>query len=46
MKNTITFAFILFFGFSYSQNSIKKEFLYDGNWKLIEVIKTIKFEKR
>mgnify|MGYP003451631470 FL=1 len=37
MKNIITFAFIIFFGFSYSQNSIKKEILYDENWKLMNM---------
>ena len=37
MKNIITFAFIIFFRFSFSQNSIKKEILYDENWKLMNM---------
>ena len=35
MKNIITFAFIIFFTFSYSQKLIKKEILYDENWNSI-----------
>lgn len=38
MKNILYIIFILIFSdFSYSQNSDKKEFLYDENWKLIEM---------
>ncbi|WP_452223175.1 hypothetical protein [Lacinutrix chionoecetis] len=37
MKNTIPLLLILFFGLSYSQNSNKKEMLYDENWNLIKM---------
>ena len=38
MKNIITLTFlVIFLGTAYSQNSNKKEFLYDENWKLIEM---------
>ncbi|WP_147299205.1 hypothetical protein [Winogradskyella eximia] len=38
MKNFITITFlVIFLAFGYSQNSNKKEFLYDENWKTIEM---------